>query len=97
MAITSKQRSALKSMAQKISPSATFGKGDLTPAQIEMIEQQLSKREIVKCAVLESSPYTAKELCLLLCEATGAEAVLVIGRRFVIYRPAKDPVIRLAD
>jgi RNA-binding protein len=48
--------------------------------------------------VLESSPSTARELCALLCEKTGAVPVQVIGRRFVIYRPnPENPVIRLGE
>lgn len=98
MIISSKQRAVLKGLAQSIVASAQFGKGELTDEQVTMVEQQLIKRELVKCAVLESSPFTARELCAMLCEKTGAAPVQVIGRRFVIYRPnPENPVIRLGE
>ena len=97
MTITSKQRAFLKGLAQTITPAAQFGKGELTGDQITMIEQLLVKRELIKCSVLETSPYTARELCALICEKTDAAPVQVICRRFVIYRPnPENPVIRPA-
>ena len=62
MEITSKQRAKLRGMAQNIETIAQFGKNELSPEQIVMVEQMLTKRELIKCSVLENSPYTAREL-----------------------------------
>jgi RNA-binding protein len=83
-------------MAQNIDTIAQFGKNELSPEQIVMVEQMLTKRELIKCSVLENSPYTARELANILAEETGAVAVDAIGRKFVLYRRnEKDPVIKL--
>lgn len=96
MEITSKQRARLKGLAQTIDTIAQFGKSELSPEQITMVDQMLQKRELIKCAVLESSPYTARELAELLARETGAVSIQAIGRRFVLYRRnPKDPVITL--
>ena len=96
MDITSKQRAKLRGMAQSIEAIAQFGKYELSEEQIVMVEQMLTKRELIKCSVLESSPYTARELANILAEKTGAVAVDAIGRKFVLYRRnEKDPVIKL--
>lgn len=96
MEITSKQRAKLRGMAQNIEAIAQFGKSELSSEQITMVEQMLTKRELIKCSVLESSPYTARELANILAEETGAIAVDAIGRKFVLYRRnEKDPVISL--
>ena len=96
MEITSKQRAKLRGMAQNIEAIAQFGKYELSDEQIVMVEQMLTKRELIKCSVLESSPYTARELANILAEKTGAVAVDAIGRKFVLYRRnEKDPVIKL--
>ncbi len=96
MEITSKQRAKLKGLAQNIETIAQFGKNELSPEQITMVDQMLQKRELIKCAVLESSPYTARELSELLAQETGAVSVQAIGRRFVLYRRnPKEPVITL--
>ena len=56
----------------------------------------LKARELIKCRVLENSMLTAREACDALCEACRAEAVQVIGTRFVLYkRNEKDPRIVL--
>ena len=96
MEITSKQRAKLRGMAQNIETIAQFGKNELSPEQIVMVEQMLTKRELIKCSVLENSPYTARELANMLAEETGAVAVDAIGRKFVLYRRnEKEPVISL--
>ena len=97
MEITSKQRAKLRGMAQNIDAIAQFGKNELSDEQIVMVDQMLTKRELIKCSVLENSPYTARELAGLLAEKTNAIAVDAIGRKFVLYRRnEKDPVITLA-
>ena len=94
MALTSKHRAKLKSLAQNLEAIAQFGKNEITPEQVTMIDQMLEKRELIKCTVLETSPYTAREAAQLLAERTGAEPVQAIGRKFVLYRRReKDPVI----
>lgn len=96
MELNSKQRAKLRSLAQSLETIGQFGKGDLTEQQIKMVEQQLAKRELIKLSVLETSPYTAREMCEILAEKTGATAVSSIGRRFVLYkRNEKDPIISL--
>ncbi|MFV0498095.1 MAG: YhbY family RNA-binding protein [Candidatus Fimivivens sp.] len=96
MEITSKQRAKLKGLAQNLETIAQFGKNELSSEQIKMVDQMLIKRELIKCAVLESSPYTARELAELLAQETKAVPVQAIGRRFVLYRRnPKDPVITL--
>lgn len=96
MALTSKQRAKLKGLAQKIEPIAQFGKNELSPEQITMVDQMLEKRELIKCTVLETSPYTAREAAEMLARAVSAEPVQAIGRKFVLYRKnEKEPVITL--
>jgi RNA-binding protein len=96
MALTSKQRARLKSLAQTTECIAQFGKNEITEEQIHMLDQMLEKRELVKCTVLETSPYTAREAAQILADATGAEPVQAIGRKFVLYRRnAEKPQIEI--
>ena len=96
MALTSKQRAKLNGLAQTIEPIAQFGKNEISDEQITMVDQMLEKRELIKCTVLETSPYFAGEAAQILAEATGAEVVQTIGRKFVLYRRRKkDPTITL--
>ena len=94
--LTSKQRAHLRGLAQNLEVVAQFGKKELSPEQITMIDLLLTKRELIKCAALETSPYTAAELAAALAEQTGAVVVHTIGRKFVLFRRnRKKPVIQL--
>ncbi len=93
--ITTKQRAFLRGLANSLEATVHLGKEGLTQAVLAGLEQQLAKKELIKCAVLETSPQTAREICEQVCAALQAAPVQVIGRRFVVYRPAEEPEILL--
>lgn len=84
--LTSKQRAELRAKANTLDTVLIVGKGGVTPAVVAEAETVLSARELVKGRVLESALLSAREASDLLCEATGADGVQVVGSRFVIYR-----------
>ncbi len=92
--LNSRQRSYLKSLASKLEPAFQVGKGGVTPEQAEGISKYLTAHELVKVKVLDNSLYTADEAARELASLTGAEIVIVIGSKAVLYRrnPEK-PVI----
>ena len=55
------------------------------------IDEYLNAHEIVKCNILEGAGLDTKETCNQIAEELKAEYVQAIGRRFVLYRQAKDP------
>ena len=68
----------------------------MTENVIASVSAALKARELIKGRVLENSMLTAREACDTLCEACKAEAVQVIGTKFVLYkRNEKDPRIVL--
>lgn len=87
--ITSKQRSALKALANKIDPIFQLGKGGITDNFVKQISDALEARELVKVSVLKSSPLRPKEALNALCEAVGAEPVCAMGSRMIMYRRSK--------
>lgn len=94
--INSKQRSYLRSLANTINPVLILGKGGIDEDVIKQTDDVLEARELIKVNVLKNSMYDTREACDILCEATGAEPVQVIGNKFVIYRPSKEePTISL--
>lgn len=96
MELTSKQRARLRSLAQAEETIAQFGKDELSEPQVKMIKDSLTKRELIKCSVLESSPYEAAELMNILAEKTNSTPITAIGRKFVLYkRNNKKPIITL--
>ncbi|MDY6037631.1 MAG: YhbY family RNA-binding protein [Eubacterium sp.] len=88
--ITGKQRSKLKAIAQTLSVAVSIGKGGLTENIIRAIDNNLNANEIVKVSLQEGSGLEPKAICNQIAEQLNAEFVQAIGRRFVLYRKAKD-------
>ena len=84
--LTSKERAELRAQANGIDTTLMVGKGGVTEAVIAEAENLLTARELVKGKVLEGAFMTPREVSDMLCEATGAEGVSVVGTKFVIYR-----------
>lgn len=96
MDITTKQRAQLRAMANTLDTTLYVGKDGITANTQKEAYDLLQARELIKCAVQQNSPLTAREACHALCDKTGAAPVQVIGRRFVIYRRNdKEPKIQL--
>ena len=86
MSLTSKQRAALRGMANTMEPVFQIGKGEIDETLIKGVDDCIKARELIKLKVLENSEYDAREAADILCEAIHAECVLVIGRKFVLFR-----------
>ena len=98
MALTSKQRAYLRSMANTYEPIVYIGKDGITPNLSKQAWDALEARELIKCQVLRNAPYETREACELLCEQVHADPVLCVGNRFIIYRRArKDSKINFDD
>lgn len=86
MSLTSKQRAALRGMANTMEPVFQIGKGEIDETLIKGVDDCIKARELIKLKVLENSEYDAREAADILCEAINAECVQVIGRKFVLFR-----------
>ena len=95
--ITTKQRAYLRGLANSAPAILQVGKAGITPALVENILVALEARELVKVSVLETAPLSAKEaIAEVMAGIPEAEAVQVIGRKFVLYRQnKKEPKIVL--
>ena len=92
--MTSKQRSKLMSLAQSLDPVVQIGKASLTPDIVQAVEEAFSNRELIKINVQKNCFDNVRELAATLGERTHSQPVQVIGRKIVLYRPAKDPADR---
>ena len=87
--MTSKQRSYLKSLASTLEPIFQIGKSSLTPEVTGAIGEAFNKRELIKISVLKNCLDDPKEIAQVLGERTHSEVVQVIGKKIILYRPAK--------
>lgn len=96
MAMTSKQRAYLKGLASNITPIFQIGKASLTPEMASSVNEALEKRELIKLSVLKNCFDDPRELANTLAERTQSQVVHVIGKKIILYRPAKkNPKIQL--
>ena len=89
--LTSKQRSALRSLAQVIEPITQVGKLGVNEALIESLDKAIEKRELIKVTVLENSGLEPKEAGFEIAEELSAEFVCATGRKLVFYRKSSNP------
>ena len=88
--INAKQRSFLKAKANTLKPLTQLGKEGISDNFVAEINRSLDSHELIKVSVLESNDMSAKEACIEVCSKTRSEFVQAIGKKFVIYREAKD-------
>ncbi|MEG0370797.1 MAG: ribosome assembly RNA-binding protein YhbY [Clostridium sp.] len=94
--LTSKERSYLRSLSNRLDTIFQIGKEGVHEENIKEISCALEVRELIKVSVLKNSLSDAREACHEICEALGADPVQVIGSKFVIYRKSKEkPKIEL--
>ena len=94
--LSSKQRAALRSMANTLDSIFQIGKGGITEELVKQLDLALEARELIKLTVLESAGISAREACDELSKALRAEPVQTIGRKAVLYRRNhEEPRIQL--
>ncbi|MCR5640591.1 MAG: YhbY family RNA-binding protein [Lachnospiraceae bacterium] len=93
--MTNKQRAYLSSLASKESAIFQIGKSSLTTEIIAAVDEALAKRELIKISVLKNCDDDAKIIAQTLAERTRSQVVRVIGKKIVLYRAAKKPILVL--
>lgn len=88
--ITGKQRSYLKKLGQELDPVVFIGRSDMTENVIKEMDNLLESRELIKVKLQEGSLLDPNNAANEAAEILNAEFVQAIGRKFVLYRQAKD-------
>lgn len=92
--MTSNQRSYLKGLAMTMDPIFQIGKSSVTPELTAAIAEALEARELIKITVLKNCLDDGRSIAEVLAERTRSEVVQVIGKKIVLYKPAKDEAKR---
>lgn len=92
--MTSKQRSYLKGLAMTMDPIFQIGKSSVTPELTAAIAEALEARELIKITALKNCLDDGRSIAEVLAERTRSEVVQVIGKKIVLYKPAKDEAKR---
>ena len=91
--LTSKQRAALRSLAQKIEPITQVGKQGITESFLDGLNSAIEKRELIKITVLENSGEEVKQAGEEIARRLPAEFVCATGKKLVFYRRSSNEKI----
>ena len=88
--MNSRQRAYLKGLAMNLEAIFQIGKSSLTPELTAAVAEALEARELIKISVLKNCADDSRELAQILSERTHSQVVQVIGKKIILYKPAKD-------
>lgn len=86
MALSSKERAALRAEAHHLSPLVHVGHGGAHETVIGALDDALRTHELVKIQLNRTAEESSKDIANRLAEELGAEVVQVIGRTATLFR-----------
>ena len=90
MAMTGKDRAALRGEAHHLTALVHVGHQGVTPTLVRTLDDALRTRELVKVALNRSVDANPKDLARELADATGSEVIQVIGKTATFFRENPD-------
>lgn len=88
--LTSKERSILRSIGNKLEPIVMIGKNGITENLLNQLDDALNARELVKGRVLPHQDFDLKQIAEELAQKTQADIVQIIGHNIIFYRAPLD-------
>ncbi len=89
--LTGKQRSYLKGLANGLDVAVYIGKNGLSEQTLREMDDYLAAHELVKVKLQDGAEADPKDAANDAASALHAEFVQAIGKRFVLYRRAREP------
>ena len=86
MAMSGKERAALRSECNRLPTTVHIGHEGASDAAVRALDDVLRTHELVKAAISKNAEISAKELARQLAVATKSEVIQVIGRTASFYR-----------
>lgn len=93
--LTGKQKRHLRALGHKLKPLILIGKKEIEDALVIETNTALDHHELVKVKLLESCLLDRNEASAMLAQSCNAEVAQILGKTFLLYRPAENPVIML--
>lgn len=88
--LTNKQKRFLRSEANQLQPLIQIGKNGLTESVVELIEEALEAKELVKVSILQNCGEDKKDIAVKLEEVQDLHVVQIIGSTIVLYRESLE-------
>jgi len=84
--LNSKDRAALRSMANNIPAIFRLGKDGITDDFLTGIREALEARELIKIDILNNCDLDVRDAANEVAQRTNSHVVQTIGKKFVLYR-----------
>ena len=88
--LNSKQRAALRGMANTMDTIFQIGKDGLGESFYRQVDEALEARELIKISVLQNCMDDPNELAQVVAERTRSQVVQVIGKKIVLYKEGQE-------
>jgi RNA-binding protein len=95
MALSSKERAALRGEAHHLSATVHVGQGGITDTLRQSLDDALRTRMLVKIQFIKNATVDVREAAGQLAAALDADVVQVIGRTVTLFR--ENPELRHRD
>lgn len=95
MQLSNKQKQFLKGLAHPLKPVVLLGGNGLTEGVLAEIELALEHHELIKIKVPEEDREMRQAIYDAIVRETAGVQVQVIGKTLVLYRPAREPKMKL--
>lgn len=93
--LSGKQKRHLRALGHSLKPVIQVGKKEIDAALLAETNVALESHELIKVKLLESCLLEKGEAAEILARECRAEVAQILGRTILLYRPAKEPVIKL--
>ncbi len=88
--MNSKQRAYLRKISAMEAPIFQVGKSSVTPELTATIDEALEKKRTYQIKCFKNCFDDPRSIAEVLADRTHSSVVHVIGRKIVLYRPAKE-------
>ncbi len=95
MEISGKQKRFLRGLGHHLKPVVMIGKDEINQTLIDATEEALELHELIKLKLQEGCLSDRKSVAAELARQTGSAIAQILGHTFLLYRPAKEPKIKL--
>lgn len=95
LTLSGKQKRFLRGLGHNLKPNVMIGRQHLSAEVIRATDEALATHELVKVKIQEGCLEDRRVVAAGLAEATGSAVAQILGKTFLLYRPAEETVISL--
>lgn len=88
--LTNKQKRFLRSEANQLQPLIQIGKNGLTEAVVELVEEALEAKELIKLSILQNCAEDKNDIAKKLEKLQDLHIVQIIGSTIIVYRESLE-------